>query len=352
MKALRWYAKGDIRLEDIKEPSPGEGEVKVKVKWCGICGGDINAYEIGSPAIPTKKPHPRTGKMAPIVLGHEFSGDVAAVGSGVSHVKVGDRVTVRPTIVCYNCYWCKKGQTVQCSTLATIGLAGDGAFASYMVAPSDCIFPIPEKLSYEVASFCEPLAVCIHGCKRGGLKPGETAAIVGAGPIGLLQIQAAKAAGASKVFVIEPLANRRELAKKLGATEVFDPIKVDVGKEIGKLTNNLRADVVFECAGPPSAMMTGLKVCQRGGRIVQIGVFEKAYEFPFAEFWMREQTVTASQGYADEFPTAIDFLVDGRVRVEPMISAKMKLGDIIEKGFKELTSGRKADYIKILVSPE
>jgi (R,R)-butanediol dehydrogenase/meso-butanediol dehydrogenase/diacetyl reductase len=352
MKALRWHAVRDVRLDEVTEPSPGEGEVKVKVRWCGVCGGDVNAYEVGSPIIPTQRPHPRTGKMAPVVLGHEFSGDVVELGTGVSGINIGDRVTVRPTLVCYNCHWCKKGQYVQCATLATIGLGADGAFAPYVVVPSDCIYPISEKLSYEVAAFCEPLAVGIHACKRGGVGPGNTVAIVGAGPIGLLVLQAVKAAGATKIFVIEPLPNRRQLAKDFGATEVLDPQSVDVGKEIAKLTNKLRVDVSLECAGPPAAMLTAAKICQRGGRIVQVGVWEKPYEFPFADLWMREQTVITSQGYADEFPVAIAFLSDGRVNIEPMISAKIKLDDIIERAFKELISGRRADYIKILVSPE
>jgi (R,R)-butanediol dehydrogenase/meso-butanediol dehydrogenase/diacetyl reductase len=233
-----------------------------------------------------------------------------------------------------------------------LGLSADGAFAPYTVAPSDCIYPIPGGLSYEEASFSEPLAVCIHACKRGGIKPGDTAAVVGAGPIGLLALQAVKAAGASKIFVIEPRSNRRQLAQELGALEVLDPEKVDVGREIAKLTNGLRVNIVFECAGPPAAMMTALKVCQRGGKIVQVGVWEKPYEFPFAEFWMREQALISSQGYSDEFPTAIDFLADGRVNVKPLISSKIKLSDIIGKAFKQLAGERRADYIKILVSPE
>jgi len=192
MKALRWYGMGDIRLEEVPEPSPGDGDVKIKVTWCGVCGGDVNSYELGSTTIPTKRPHPRTGKIAPITLGHEFSGDVAEIGKGVRDINVGDKVVIRPTLVCYKCYWCKKAQYVQCSTLATIGLAADGGFAPYVIVPSDCVYRIPDKLSYEVASFCEPLAVCLHACKRGGLNSGDTAAIIGAGPIGLLTLKQRK----------------------------------------------------------------------------------------------------------------------------------------------------------------
>ncbi len=352
MKALRWYAPRDIRLEEIPEPSPLPGEVKIQVKWCGICGTDIGAYLFGNVAIPTKKPHPMTGKLAPIILGHEFSGDVTGVGEGVSGIETGARVVVRPTFPCYSCYWCKKGHHIQCSSLATMGLAADGAFAGYVSVRADAVHPMPEGLSYEAASFCEPLAVCIHACNRARLEPGNTVAIVGAGPIGLLMLQTARAVGAGKIFVVEPLDSRRKLAQEMGATETLDPAKINPGKEIARLTDNRRADVVFECAGPAPAMMTAMQVCQRGGKIIAVGVAEKAYEFPFPELWLREQSVTASQGYVDdEFAAALEYLVDGRVKVEPMISAKIGLNDIIEKGFKELTGERRTDYVKILVSP-
>ena len=351
MKAFRWHAVRDARLDEVSEPSPRDGEVKVKVKWCGICGGDVNAYDVGSPIIPTQRPHPRTGKMAPVILGHEFCGEVVEVAKGVGGVKPGERVVVRPTLVCYECHWCRRGQYVQCASLATIGLAADGAFAPYVVVPADCVYRLPDGLSDEVGAFCEPVAVAVHAVKRAGIAPGNTVAVVGAGPIGLLVLQAAKACGATKVFVIEPMANRRQLAQELGATEVFDLQQGDVGKAIGRLTDNRRVDVSFECAGPPAAMLTAMKVCQRGGKIVAVGVWEKPYEFPFGDLWMREQTVITSQGYADEFAIARDLLADGRIRVEPLITARIRLDDI-GKAFQDLTGGRRDEYIKILVSPE
>jgi (R,R)-butanediol dehydrogenase/meso-butanediol dehydrogenase/diacetyl reductase len=351
MKALRWHAVRDVRLDEVSEPSPRDGEVKVKVKWCGICGGDINAYDVGSPIIPTQRPHPRTGKTAPVILGHEFSGEVVEAASGAGGFRPGERVVVRPTLVCYQCHWCRRGQFVQCASLATIGLAADGAFAPYVVAPADCVYRIPDQLSDEIAAFCEPVAVAVHAVKRARIAPGDTVAVIGAGPIGLLVLQAARACGAGKVFVVEPMANRRELARELGATEVLDPREGDAGKAIGKLTDNRRVDVSFECAGPPAAMVTAAKVCQRGGTIVAVGVWETPYEFPFAELWMREQTIVTSQGYADEFPVARDLLADGRIRVQPMITARIRLDDI-GKAFQDLTGGRRDEFIKILVSPE
>jgi len=153
MKALRWHGRKDIRLDDVPEPVAGPGEVKVKVKWCGICGSDVLEWQVGPVVVRETKPHPQTGKTAPITLGHEFSGDVADIGSGVTDINVGDRVTVRPTMPCYKCYWCRKGRYVQCAVLATIGLAADGGFAEYIVVPSDNVYKLPDQVTYEMAAF-------------------------------------------------------------------------------------------------------------------------------------------------------------------------------------------------------
>ena len=139
MKALRWHAQRDIRLDEVPEPSPGPGEVKLKIKWCGICGSDIHEYESGPLLVPAKRPHPQTKKMAPITLGHEFSAEVVEIGAGVSGFNVGERVVIRPTMPCYNCYWCKRGQHIQCTTMGTMGGAADGGFAPYVVARSDTL---------------------------------------------------------------------------------------------------------------------------------------------------------------------------------------------------------------------
>ena len=352
MKALRWHAQGDIRLDEVPEPIPGKGEVKIRVKYCGICGSDIHEYEAGPLLVPVPKPHPRTGKQAPVTLGHEFSGEVVEVGTGVSDIEVGERVAVRPTMPCYSCYWCQRGKYIQCTSLATIGYAWDGAFATYAVVPADTVYRLPDGLDYAAAALCEPLAVALHGCKRGGLETEDRVAVIGAGPIGLLTIQAAKAAGAGQVFVVEPLASRRETALSLGATEALDPGEVDVYKEISRLTDRLRVDIVFECAGPSVAMLAALRVCGRGGKIVEMGQMLESCSFPFQTLWFREQMIIASQGYVDEFPQAVALLASGQVRAEPLITARIKLADIIERGFKELTGEEKLKHLKILVSPE
>jgi (R,R)-butanediol dehydrogenase/meso-butanediol dehydrogenase/diacetyl reductase len=350
MKALRYYGKKDIRLEEVPEPSPGEGEVKIKVKWCGICGSDIVDYENGPTNIPE----------VPITFGHEFSGEVVELGKGVKGIHAGDRVAVNPGVYCYKCHRCLHDQYMACVNLRWAGTVGqDGAFAPYVVVASEQALPIPEEVSYEAAAFVEPTMVGVHACKRADLRPGDSVVVIGAGPIGLLTLQVAKATGAGKVFVVEPLASRRKIALELGAAKVFSPDDGDVSirKEVTSLTNGIRADVVFQCAGPLPAMITAQKLCRVGGKIVMMAQMPKPGEFPFEDLFLREQSIISSWGcMPDEFLTGIAFLADGRVKVEPLISSRIKLDDVIEKGFKELSFGKPEErndkHCKILVSPE
>lgn len=354
MKALRWHAQRDVRLEDIPEPFPGPSQVKVKVKWCGFCGSDIHEYEAGPFLIPTTKPHPIPGsKMAPIVPGHEFSGLVVEIGENVTGIKIGDRVVVRPTMPCYKCYWCKKGKHIQCSTLGSIGFMWDGGFAEYAVLPSDCIYKIPEKLSFEVASLTEPLACAVHAVRRADIHPGDSVAVIGAGPIGLLVMLVAKACGALPVYVIETLPKRGKLALELGAEAVFNPNEADVGKEIAKVTDGRRVDVAFECAGPPAAMLTAQKVSGKGGKIVEVGqMMEGTCAFPFWNLFLQEKTIVTSQGYTEEFPIALSFLSERKVNLESLITARIKLDNIISQGYEILSGNFKFDHTKIIVTPE
>jgi (R,R)-butanediol dehydrogenase/meso-butanediol dehydrogenase/diacetyl reductase len=351
MEALRFYGKEDIRLVDVVEPEPTSGEVQIRVKASGICGSDLHEYTNGPMGLPVK-PHPRTGKKVPdLTLGHEFSGEITRISPDVIGFTAGDRVTVRPSLPCGQCKFCREGKPTLCPNVTFLGINGDGAFAPYIVAKASTVYKIPQEMTYEQASFCEPLAVAAHGLRKGSVGLGTTVAITGAGPIGLLALQVAIAAGASKVFVIEPIGRRRDLALQLGATAVFDPTQGDPGKEIARLTGGLRAEVTLECAGSQEAMLLTPVVTARGGIIVQIGVMIGTCNFPFALSWAREQSIIPSNAYDIEFPMALDLLANKKVQVDPMISAKINLGDIVEKGFRELTGPQKTEHIKILVFP-
>jgi (R,R)-butanediol dehydrogenase / meso-butanediol dehydrogenase / diacetyl reductase len=351
MKALRFYGKEDMRLIDVVVPEPTSGEVQIRVKASGICGSDLHEYTSGPMGLPVKA-HPRTGKRVPdITLGHEFSGEISKVSTDVTGFEIGDRVTVRPSLPCCQCKFCREGRPTLCPNVVFLGINDDGAFAPYLVTQAVMVYKIPKEMTYEQASFCEPLAVATHGVRKGQIGLNTTVAITGAGPIGLLALQAAMAAGASRVFMIEPIGKRRDLARELGATAVFDPTQGDPGKEIAKLTGGLRAEVTLECAGSQEAMLLTPVVTARGGIIVQIGVMIGTCNFPFALSWAREQTIIPSNAYDIEFPMALDLLARKKVKVEPLISARISLGDIVEKGFRELTGPQKTEHIKILVFP-
>jgi len=350
MKAAVWYAKEDIRFEDYPEPEVQAGQVKVKIKQCGICGSDLHEFRSGPFIIPAK-PHPLTGRTGgPVILGHEFSAEVVAVGDGVKKFHPGDRVTVNPLIYCGKCHYCRKGIHIMCAKLGTVGFAWDGAFAEYGVYPEYGLYKLPDSVTDDMGAFVEPLAVAVHAVNRSGMKIGDNVAVIGAGPIGLFVLQACKAAGAGHVYAIEPMKARMETAAKTGANAVFDPTTVDTGKEIGDLTDGLRADIAFDCVGNQSSFDTAVKVTGRRAKICVVGLALKPISVPFIRLWGHEKELTFSSGYQDEFPAAIAYLEDGRVKVDTLISEKIKVKDLVEKGIKALIE-HPDQHVKILVNP-
>jgi (R,R)-butanediol dehydrogenase/meso-butanediol dehydrogenase/diacetyl reductase len=350
MKAAIWYGKGDIRIEDVPIPDIVPGHVRVKIKACGICGSDLHEYYSGPFLIPAR-PHPLTGRAgAPIILGHEFSGEVADVGQGVSRFAVGDKVTVNPLIYCGQCHYCRKGEHIMCTKLGTVGFAWDGAFAEYGVFPEYSVIKLPDPVTYDMGAAIEPLAVAIHAVYMSGMKIGDSVAIIGAGPIGLLVLQACKAAGAGHVYVFEPVRARLDAALKTGANAVFDPTAVDAGKAVGELTHGLRADIAFDCVGNQASFDTAVKVTGRRAIVCVVGLAQKPIQVPFFRFWGHEKQIRFSSGYQDEFSAAIAYLEDGRVKVNDLITGRIPLDNLVESGIKELKE-HPDKHVKILVYP-
>jgi (R,R)-butanediol dehydrogenase/meso-butanediol dehydrogenase/diacetyl reductase len=350
MKAAVWYKKEDIRVEDINEPVPGPGQVKIKIKACGICGSDLHEFRQGPFIIPAK-PHPLTGQTGgPVVLGHEFSAEVVEPGPDVIGFNSGDRVTVNALITCNECHYCKQGAYNMCIKLGCIGFAADGGFAEYAVVNESSLFHLPDTVSDDMGTFIEPLAVSVRAVKRSRLKIGDTVAVIGAGPIGLLVMQVCMAAGASQVFVIEPIKVRRELSKKMGAAAVFNPYKSNPGKEIAKLTNGLRADIAFDCVGNQPAFDTALSTTGRRGIICIVGLSMTPVQVPFIRLWGHEKEIVFSCGYENEFTAALALMANRRIHVEEMISERIQLENIVDKGIKPLMENAE-NHIKIVVYP-
>ncbi len=309
MKAAVWHGRRDLRVEEVPEPpAPPPGQVKIRVKWCGICGTDLHEYAAGPVMINTTRPHILTGQMAPITLGHEFSGTVVEVGPGVENVADGDRVCADTAWRCGDCYWCRRGEYNVCQRSGGLGIHSDGAFAEYVNAPAYMLHVLPPQISDEVGALIEPLAVGVHAIRRSGLQLGDTVAIVGAGPVGQAVLQAARAAGAGTIYVVETMAARQDLALRTGATEVLDPTKVDAGRDIFKRTGRIGVDIAVECIGNPQTAVAAVGLARRNGKVVIAGVFEEPAELDLNRLVLYERTIVGSLGYAGEFPSVIALL--------------------------------------------
>ena len=256
MKAAVWHARHDIRIEEFPDPdAPAPDEVRLRIAWCGICGTDLEEYTHGPLFIPpADRPNPITGRHAPMVIGHEFVGTVIRLGSAITDLKIGDRVAVDTLIHCGECEFCKRHQVHLCERLAIMGLMTDGGLAEFINAPRYMCFKYADGLSDAHAALAEPASVAVRSARRGRLAAGETVAIIGAGNIGLLTVEVARAMGAEKIIVLEPAAHRRQVALDLGASAAIDPAAGDPVSAVKRLTGGRGADVVFECAGITATM--------------------------------------------------------------------------------------------------
>lgn len=354
MKAALWYKKNDIRIEETKEPKLNKGQVKIKVKWAGICGSDVHEYTSGPFVIPTKTPHPLTGDIKPVVMGHEFSGEVVEIGEGVTKFKIGDRVVGEPQIVCGKCNSCKSGKYNLCPSIACIGFSGNsgGGFSEYAVVNEDFTYKIPQSVSYEEAALTEPLTVALHSTRRANFKAGQTALVLGAGPIGLATIDCLKASGAKLVIVLQRKSIRQEYAKKAGADYVFDPNEVNIPFEVRKLTEGIGVDVAFETTGAQIGFDTGIDSIRSDGTLVITSLWESPIKFNPNSILFTEKTILGTLGYRHEFPMTLALLKDGRIEGSKYITKKIFLDDIVEEGFKTLIGPHRKKHLKILVTPD
>lgn len=335
MQALVYYGRQDIRYEDFPEPQRLEAhEVRLKVRNAGICHTDFNEYMHG-PLYVARSPHPRTGRAIPLVLGHEFSGEVIEVGSAVGRLKAGDRVAVNAVDACRNCVYCRRGLYMLCLAAAYIGFGRDGGFAQSAVVPEDCCYRLTPQVSYAAGALVEPLSVALHAIKQVGSVVGSRVAVVGGGAVGLCTLQALRAAGAREVLVIEKSDTKKSFAEKLGAAAVINPDGTDAVEAVFELTDGLGVDVSFECAGSGAALRTAMEVTCGAGAVCVVGIFPGPVEFDFNALMSRERRIITSFGYSEEFPTVIAMLSDGRLQAEPLITRTIPLADALEQGLRQ-----------------
>jgi 2-desacetyl-2-hydroxyethyl bacteriochlorophyllide A dehydrogenase len=337
MRAAVFHTPQDFRVEEVPYPKIEAGGVIVKVKACGICGSDLHFYNMGR----------RDGA----ILGHEFGGDVAEVGSGVRGVKKGDRVVAMSGRGCGECYWCQKGEFIRCSKLQLLSYGFPGAFAEYVLVPNFKIgsyaAKLPDKISYEEGATAEPLSVALYAVEQMQPKEDDVVAVIGMGIIGIFIVQILKSMGIKQIFVSGRRAKRLQLAEAAGAKIIIDASKDDPVAAF-KQAFSKGADIVFECAGTAAAYEQAVQMVHRGGKIDMVGLYEK----PLAN-WNPGSLITGDLsligcGLQWMLQGAIDLFESGKADGKPLITHEFPL-ERIKEAFETQIHDQNA--IKVLIKP-
>lgn len=354
MRAAVYHGVEDVRIEDVPEPELGPTDVSVAVDACGICGSDLHEYRSGPIFIPEGRPHPLTGTSLPIVMGHEFGGEIVERGPEVTDVEVGDAVTVNPILYCGDCRYCDQGSYHLCSIGGFLGLTDDGGFAETAVVSAESVMSRPDGVGAAGGALVEPLSVAVHAVRQSGLSLGDTVAVFGAGPIGLGLVAAARAAGATTIVVSEPQLERRGRAADVGADATVDPLADDPVDVVRSHTDG-GADVAFEAAGIESTFNQAIRATRKDGTIAAVGIYEDDVTMQPTTAIPGERTVVGTLGYQGGPLAAVDFertlalLERGDFDPETFVTARIGLEDVVGSGFEPLLAG--GDHVKILVEP-
>jgi L-iditol 2-dehydrogenase len=336
MRAAVLRGPGEILVEERPVPEPAPGEVVVRVSSVGVCGSDTHYYE-----------HGRIGRFVvedPLVLGHEASGEVAALGADVASLAVGERVSIEPGVPDLTCEQCLAGRYNLCPNMRFFATPPiDGAFAEYVVVHAAFAHRVPEGMSDDAAALLEPLSVGIWACRKGGITAGTRVLVTGAGPIGLLSIQAAQAFGATEVVVSDVNPARLALARDLGATAVVDARTADLSDL------ERPPQVLLECSGHPAATAQALRALDRSGRAVLVGMGGDELPLPLSVVQERELEVTGTFRYAGTWPTAIALVASGRIDLDRLVTGTYGLHQAEEA----LTAGRRdPQTVKVVIHPQ
>jgi (R,R)-butanediol dehydrogenase/meso-butanediol dehydrogenase/diacetyl reductase len=350
MKAAVFHAARDVRVEDVPAPTAvGPREVLVQPFWCGICGTDLHEYAMG-PIVTPSAPHPLNGSVIPQILGHEFSAVVVEIGREVRRIKLGDRVTVMPLLVDHACFYCRRGLDHLCMKMACVGLSyAWGGIAELAVLPETIVTVLPDEVSELQGALVEPAAVAAYGVDTAHVRPGDSALITGAGPIGALAALYAASLGA-RVFVSEPNPSRRALIRSLGVAEVLDPGTVDVALYLKELHDGAGVDAAIECSGNERALQTALASVRSAGRVAQTGLHTRPASIDPMLLAQRDLALIGTWCYpVTDFPRIARLIASGRFPVEKVVTAKIGIDDIVEQGFETLLSPA-GDQVKVLVN--
>ncbi|MHC4276069.1 MAG: zinc-dependent dehydrogenase [Planctomycetota bacterium] len=340
MRVAVYYNNSDVRLEERPVPQAGPGELLVRVMASGVCGSDVMEwYRI---------------KKAPIILGHEITGEIAEVGEGVNGYKKGDRVFVSHHVPCNACHYCLNGNHTACDTLHTTNF-DPGGFSEYLRVPQlnvdRGVFILPDEVSFEDGSFIEPLACVVRGQRTAGLKPGNSVLVIGSGISGLLHIALARATGAGRIVATDLNEYRLKMAEKFGADTVMSATE-DVPARLAEANGGRGADLVIVCAGALPAFEQALKSVDRGGTVLCFAPTEPGVKLPVPvnDFWRNSITVMPSYGAAPvDLAIAMELIRSGRVPVNDMITHRLGLAEA-GKGFELVADGRES--VKVVIEPQ
>lgn len=340
MKSAVFYGKHDMRVEESPMPQVEAEDVLIQVKACGICGTDVHIYE-GDKGAAEVTP--------PTILGHEFSGVVAEVGAAVTNVKVGDRVCIDPNCYCGKCDFCRNGIAHYCTDMIGYGTTVNGGFAEYCSVNQRQVYKLGDHTTFEQGAMTEPVACCLHGMDMCNIHPGSSVVIIGGGMIGLLMLQLARLAGAARTALLEPVASKREVAKKLGADVCIDPIHEDVKAALAA-AGMTWVNTVIECVGRTSTIEQAIDIVGNKGTVMMFGLTKPDDTISLKPFEIFKKEIELKASYINPYTQkrALELIDSGRLDVSSMVYAVESLdnlADILAK--PELRANG-----KYIISPE
>ncbi|MBN1867265.1 alcohol dehydrogenase catalytic domain-containing protein [Candidatus Sumerlaeota bacterium] len=335
MRAAFYQGNETIAVGECIPVAPGPGDVRIRVAYCGICGTDLHVY------------HGKMDKRVqiPQIIGHEMSGEIEELGEGVSGLRIGDRVVVRPLQPCGSCPACQRELSHICYNLKFLGLDTPGAFQGSWTVPAHAVHRLPEAVSLEQGALVEPLAVACHDVRMAELREGESAVVIGGGPIGLLIALVARSVGAD-VLVSEIHPFRRKLAEELGI-ETVDPQATDLERFVLDRTAKAGADAVFEVSGTQAGVEAMTKLARARGRVVMVAIHSQLAQVDLFRFFWRELRLIGARVYEpQDYERAIAVAASGEIPLQRLVSATYSL-DELRRAFQEMESG--AEVVKILI---
>lgn len=343
MHALLLTAPSQLEYTEFPDPQPADDEVLIRVRACGICGSDLHGWDGSSGR-----------RRPPLIMGHEAAGEIAAVGSGVNGWAVGDRVTFDSTVYCGKCERCRRGEINLCEHRRVVGVAPTeyrqhGAFAEYLALPSHILHRMPDGMSFERAALVEPLAIALHALRRARINREDTALVVGTGMIGLLVVQALRAAGVPRIVAVDLEQSRLDLARRLGATETVLSGRPETEAEVKRATSG-GATVAFEVVGITPTIQLAIAGLRAGGTVVLVGNVAREVTFPQQAVVTREISVLGTCASAGEYPEALNLLASGAVDGDAMVAAVAPLSEGAA-WFSKLTSREGRGTLKVLLKP-